>query len=285
MLTPKFSCSQNDKSVIISIYVPSVRASELELDVQSTLFTLHVNPYFLRLTFPHSLIEDDDSSALYDPGTGYLTVTLTKENLGQDFGDLGLLGRLIAPEQNVREMTSGIEVLDSDEVKVDGVDRLVNDTRKLTLDEERAIFLEAEKNDWRLPQAIPSNTPQVNLSTSLQKTYGFLDLHSGYFRGASYSQNEANDLGGDAETLPPDGRAKRGEERVEQKWDEDYYLRVPPHYSDYVNDEEIQELIRWRHPFSPPIPLSSLEFTEDEKMAMLRLPRRECTSPFLLPTI
>lgn len=54
--------------------------------------------------------------------------------------------------------------------------------------------------------------------------YGFLDMHSGYFRHVTHTENEANELGPDAEILNEDERRRRGEERVDKKFDEDHYL-------------------------------------------------------------
>lgn len=113
MITPRFSCSQDDSSVIVSAYCPAVRASEIETYVDDTLFSLHVAPYFLRLDFPASLIEDDRSSAVYDPASGYLTLTLTKLNRGENFPDLDLLGKLLAPPAQGPPRNPTIEVLSS----------------------------------------------------------------------------------------------------------------------------------------------------------------------------
>ena len=44
--------------------------------------------------------------------------------------------------------------------------------------------------------------------------------------------------------------------------------------ADYADDEYIQELIHWTHPFSD-LP-SDFQFTEQENLAMLKLPRKEC---------
>ncbi|KAF8579487.1 SHQ1-domain-containing protein [Ramaria rubella] len=265
MLTPKFSCSQTERSVKISIYVPSVRASDVEIHVDGTLFSLHINPYFLRLNFPKPVQEDDDSSAQYDPSSGFLTVILTKEVHGQEFEDLDLLSKLLAPRLDPRDESHPmIEVIDS---KEDEVHKLVEDTEKLSLEREHHVFLEAAKNDWRLPQHLSEvNSPR--LATTLQRRYGFLDMHSGYFRHVAHSDNEANELGPDAETLGENERRLKGEACVEKKFDEDYYL------ADFVNDEEIRDLIRWRHPYSPDSSQSP-EFTEDQKLMMLRLPRKE----------
>jgi len=261
-----------DAAVVVSIYVPSVRASDVEIHVEGTLFSLHINPYFLRINFPKRVIEDEESSAQYDPSSGYLIVKLTKEVPGEQFEDLDLLSKLLAPRSDTTDSGAPvIEVIGSNEeerqvTEEDEPEILVDGTEKMSLEREHQIFLEAAKNDWRLPQQVPDDTPQ--LAISQQRTYGFLDMHSGYFRHAAYSENEANELGPDAETLGSAARRMRGEERVQKKFDEDYYL------ADYVNDEEIQELIRWKHPFSP-LDGELLEFTEDDKLTMLRLPRKE----------
>lgn len=69
----------------------------MDIHVDGEQLTLHVKPYFLRLTFSHRLVEDDESSARYDPSSGYLTIVLTKEVPGEHFKDLDLLARLLTP--------------------------------------------------------------------------------------------------------------------------------------------------------------------------------------------
>ena len=83
----------------------------MEINVDDNLLTVHVNPYYLRLNFPHSLLEDDSSSVKYDPGSGYLHITLTKEQKGHHFEDLDLLAKLLAPR--VTKTAPTIEVLSS----------------------------------------------------------------------------------------------------------------------------------------------------------------------------
>jgi protein SHQ1 len=115
MITPRFSCSQDDRSVVVSAYCPAVRASEIEIHVEDTLLSLHVAPYFLRLNFPASVLEDDQSSAVYDPASGHLTLTLTKLKRGENFPDLDLLAKLLAPPAQIKPRNNNtiIEVLDS----------------------------------------------------------------------------------------------------------------------------------------------------------------------------
>jgi protein SHQ1 len=74
---------------------------------------VHINPYFLRLNFSDSLIEDDASSANYDPSSGYLTLALTKESPGKEFKDLDLLSKLLAPRPSVSAQPN-IEVLSTE---------------------------------------------------------------------------------------------------------------------------------------------------------------------------
>ncbi|KAF5365617.1 hypothetical protein D9758_003180 [Tetrapyrgos nigripes] len=214
-ITPRFQCSQTAESIIISVYCPSVRASDVEINVDDTLFSLHINPYFLRLNFSHPVIEDDASSAKYDPGSGYLTVTLTKQVKGEEFKDLDLLAKLLAPRPT-------------------------------------------------LPQKVPSEEP-IKLSTRGQ--YGFLDMHFNYFVNVSYTENEINELGVDAETCTISERRLKRLKHEDEKFDEEYYM------GDFADDENIQALIHWEHPHA--IDSEPFQYTEKENMTMLNLPQRE----------
>ncbi|KAJ3763760.1 SHQ1 protein-domain-containing protein [Lentinula raphanica] len=258
MITPRFSCSQTAESVIISVYCPSVRASDVEINVDGNLFSLHINPYFLRLNFTNSLIEDEASTAQYDPSTGYLNVTLTKEIKGQEFKDLDLLAKLLAPRPTVHEPI--IEILSSESTAEDP-DELVAETQKLSLHERE--ILEASQNDWQLLQEVPS-PEQPSLRVNAR--YGFLDLYSGYFINVAYTENEVNELGSEAETSTLLERRQRRVEHEDEKWDEEYYM------ADFADDDYIQELILWEHPH---LSDANTAFNEKENAAMLNLPRKE----------
>ncbi|KAH7877617.1 SHQ1-domain-containing protein [Lentinula edodes] len=259
MITPRFSCSQTAESVLISIYCPSVRASDVEVNVDGNLFSLHINPYFLRLNFTHGLIEDDASSAQYDPSTGYLTVTLTKEIKGQEFKDLDLLAKLLAPRPTVHEPL--IEVISSESTAEDP-DNLVAQTQNLSL-QEREIE-EGAKNDWQLFQDVPP-AEQPTLRVSAQ--YGFLDMYTGYFTNVTYTENEVNELGSEAEALTRLQRRQRRIKHEDEKWDEEYYM------ADFAEHEYIQELILWTHPHLSDN--GTFTYTEKENATMLNLPRKE----------
>lgn len=181
------------------------QASEIQLSTPtSTTFNLHINPYFLRLTFPHPVVDVDSidpsnaSSANYDPSGGTLTVTLCKAIPGSDFGDLSMISRLMAVDHSLKKDHSPtIEVLDSKEdgkedddsntsevqsgLNKDIMEPLRTEMGKLDLERERAVLLEgklvgrlllpssncftAEKNNWILPLN-PDKMPEPSLDTT-----------------------------------------------------------------------------------------------------------------------
>ncbi|KAJ7763147.1 SHQ1 protein-domain-containing protein [Mycena maculata] len=245
MITPRFECSQTAESVIIKIYCTSVRAGDVEIHVEDTLFTIHINPYFLRLDFSHSIFVDEESTAKYDPSSGYLTVTLTKKLKSQDFSDLDLLARLLAPRQSPL-----IEVICKEDADV--ADELVSRTNTLSLEHEELLL------------GLPGDRP---LTTILTQTYGFLNLHSGYFKHVSHTENEVNELGPDAETCPVQERRARRWKHEDEKWDEEHYM------ADYADDEYIQEFILWKNPRV--VANGPFQFTEQENLVLLNLPRKE----------
>ncbi|KAH9967827.1 SHQ1-domain-containing protein [Russula dissimulans] len=251
MITPRFSCSQDDRSVLVSVYCPAVRASEVEIHVDGTLLSLHVAPYFLRLSFPASVVEDDRSSAVYDPASGYLTLTLTKLDPGENFPDLDLLGKLLAPAKHNPPPRPSIHVLTCQDHTADP---------RTT---ERNEILQAE---CTFPQSVPDTLPA--LETSLQKPYGFLNAYTGYFLHVGTTENEINELGADAETLTISERRIRRSRHEDAKWDPEYYT------ADYADNEQIEELVAWTHPHLES-PSTRVVFTEAENAAMLRLPRKE----------
>ncbi|KAK0210604.1 SHQ1 protein-domain-containing protein [Desarmillaria ectypa] len=255
MITPRFSCRQTVESIIISIYCPSVRASDVELNVDDTLFTLHINPYFLRLNFSHALLEDDQSSATYDGGTGYLTIVLTKQTRGQEFRDLDLLAKLLAPRPTSNEVK--IEVLES---SPEDNNDLVAKTQALSIEPD---VLEAAQNDWQIPQTVPDLLPPLHLSTS----YGFLNRHSGYFVHVTHTENEVNELGAEAEQLSPEERRHKRIQHEDDKWNEEHYM------ADFAESDNIEPLLSWSHPHIKAS--GDFQFTEAEELVMLNLPRVE----------
>lgn len=182
------------------------------------------------------MLEDDASSARYDAGTGYLTVTLTKAHEGEDFKDLDILASLLAPHRQEQPKVSPmIEVLQSEsngseggiEEILDADEREILEGRSIIRSSEIAgtkLWLAAAENDWQLPQRpqIDEDASSIRLSTKQQ--YGFLDMYTGYFSHVSHTENEVNELGPDAENLTVSERRLRRLSHEDEKWDEDHYM-------------------------------------------------------------
>ncbi len=79
-------------------------------------------------------------------------------------------------------------------------------------------------NDWQFPQEIPG--PMASFRIEDVSRYGFLNRHSGYLQHISYTENEVNELGPDAEILSPAERRIRRIKNEDDKWDEEYYMYV-----------------------------------------------------------
>ncbi|KAG2157427.1 SHQ1 protein-domain-containing protein [Suillus clintonianus] len=260
MITPRFYCTQTLESVAVSVYCPSVRASDVEINIDETLLTVHINPYFLRINFPHPVLEDDQSSATYDPSSGYLTVTLTKETKGQEFPDLDLLAKLLAPRHVEVPKQPTIEVIESETSPQSELEELVDLTSAISL--EQRDILQAAENDWQFPQTVAESPLQL----STKRYYGFLDMYTGYFTHVAHTENDVNELGSEAESCLPEERRAKRLQHEEMKWDEEHYM------ADYVDDEYIQELIAWE---DRELAHAECIFTESENMTMLNLPRKE----------
>lgn len=100
---------------------------------------MHINPYYLRLNFSHPLLEDDESSARYDPGAGYFTVTLTKTVKGQEFQDLDLLAKLLAPPTPSAPEGPLVEVVASESNEESEQDQLEEAIQKLSLEQKEIL--------------------------------------------------------------------------------------------------------------------------------------------------
>ncbi|KAG2223282.1 hypothetical protein INT45_007008 [Circinella minor] len=223
MITPTFSVDQDDNAVIITINTPYVRAQDVDLHAQGNEFRFFLRPYFLRLYFPGNIIEDDDSTAKYDISSGKFHVRITKETKGEHFPDLDLLNKLLArrgetPNESNKTKKPLIEVIGGD------------DNEQEQKGEE---IQEAIDYNWELPQELPTNEILTTAS------YGFNNQYNGYFTHVQETMNEINDISDPEKSTPESRRQERGESE-DAKFDEDYYAM------DFINDEEIQHLIRYK---------------------------------------
>lgn len=66
LIVPRFSVSQTDSEVVISIRVPYVRVTSSEVHAQGREFTFFCKPYLLKLTLPLPVL-GEEARAVYDP--------------------------------------------------------------------------------------------------------------------------------------------------------------------------------------------------------------------------
>ena len=102
----------------------------------------------------------------------------------------------------------------------------VSELTLITKTMQLSRFPIAEKYDWQLPQELSALSELGALKLSDQQPYGFLNRHSGYFRHVQHTENEVNELSGEAESLSPEERRVKREAHEDKKWDPDYYMCV-----------------------------------------------------------
>lgn len=140
MLTPKFSLTQDENFVYVTINVPYIRVSSAELITEDCTFTFYCKPYLLKLTFPHAFKEEDEEcKATYDPflDNGTLVATLPKLEPGQHFPDLDLTSKLLFSPTNSTDAKAtsapSIEILGSEEYEASSPMNEENDEEDDTL--------------------------------------------------------------------------------------------------------------------------------------------------------
>ncbi|KAJ1952243.1 hypothetical protein EC988_003658 [Linderina pennispora] len=282
MITPKFSVQQDDTTVTVVITAPHVRAATIELDVNGDQLTFYAAPYYLRLTFPGRVVEDENSKAQLDHGSNNITVILTKETPGEVFENLDMLTSLLATRRE-RDAAAGSAA----EPRKPHIEEIGGGQTPLDL----KSMLEDEDFDWEIPQRLQAADNQELADRS--KNYGFDLQYNQYFA------NIASDGNGIMnsyrfESMDHAGRRERRMSDEYDRFDEDYYIE------NFMNDEEIMDLIHYKTQYHKALrriqktkkangqdaqPSSSevteadmaqdpFKFTEEENRAMMGLSRR-----------
>ncbi|RKP37967.1 SHQ1 protein-domain-containing protein, partial [Dimargaris cristalligena] len=301
MITPRFEVTQDDQAVVVTIHAPHLRSQDIDIHIQDFQLRFFAKPYFLRLTFPGQVVEDDQSTAKYDIAQGELVLRVSKAEPGEHFPDLDLLSKLLATTTERKTqlshgplievvgetVTSEIPSTDDHLDPAHAQDHNGDEDDDDDDDEE-----EEAEYDWDLPQEIE---PEVSATPALlnQARYGFENQHHGLFTHVQEMGNEINCLSS-PETLSPEGRRRERIAQEEAKFDPDYYL------SDLFDNDEIAELLAYQSPWKQCLreirrqlragPSSTLvqlttatlppllaSFTEAEQEQMRALPRKLLT--------
>lgn len=109
MLTPTFTCTQDEKFIIITIVLSAIcKARDSVFDICGNQFTFYCSPYYLRLRFNQSLREGSGERATFDVESEQLVVYLPKASPGETFDHLGNPQYLLATEKQQKKMTRRI---------------------------------------------------------------------------------------------------------------------------------------------------------------------------------
>ncbi|KAF9116386.1 hypothetical protein BGX27_003069 [Mortierella sp. AM989] len=218
MITPTFTVSQEENTVAVVIKAPHIKTQNVDFEVDGTVFKFNVKPYFLRLTFPGNIVDDERATATYNVGAGELTVILPKETPGEHFPDLDMLTKLLVRKSDLAEKQIKkplIEIVSSGDT--------LEGTEKLEKDEEF---------DWEMPQ-------EIRQEIFSEVRYGFNNRYSGFFTHVQETANDVLDVY-DPEQATLETRRENRIKRENDKFDDEYYM------SEFMNEEEIQHLLKYK---------------------------------------
>lgn len=267
MLTPYFSVTQDSEFVHVAVKVSHVRfsAAALEMVVDHDVFIFSLAPYYLRLRFPHALVDDERASAAFDLAAGAVNIRVPKAVPGQDFPELDLTAKLLARKEGPAPQGPLIEELDVGAAPAEPL-------------------ADAQAHDWEIRQ-------EVDASGLGGVRYGFNNAYSGVVGVSTSNGNDINELGDPERALP----AERIVERLVReniKFDAEYYA------ADYImarhplddDDKSYAEILRWKcpgtrafllwyraqqqKPESEREAVMPVEFTPEEHERMLQLPKK-----------
>ena len=259
MITPRFELSQTASELTVTVHAKYVRSQAVSILVASDVLHFHAHPYFLRLSFPHSVQDAEDPPATYDADTGMLNVTLAKceEKL---WADLDLLSKFLpnSGDDAIRK-TSQIGGCAGGGLRAPVVQEVGNSVVEVMEGvvqaddgdpgEARDNARETEDLDWHFPQTLhpadgdaaaggPSDRGTPNSLITSAEGYGFLQQHRDVFK---YLQEDYSTLF-DFTQNPEETLLE--ERRMFRRAHEDAAFS-PDHYmADFMQDREIKEFIQ-----------------------------------------
>ncbi|OWA54022.1 Protein SHQ1-like protein [Hypsibius exemplaris] len=264
MLTPRFTLSQDEQFVTVTIRVPFAKVSEAEVEVLDNELHFYSKPYHLRLYFTGDVVEEGLQTD-YHCSEASFDIKVRKKVPGTRFTDLEMITKLLTPPGSWTLMGPAIEELDS------GFDTPVSEDLQASKSETDCKF------DWLLPQSMPEEEVGAGDATLGRHKYGFGLQQHGVFRGLTEELRLVLDVK-DVDSLTP-GQVRAAREELEaEAFEEEHYL------ADLFYNEEIDELLNfkpwWIEVANSPAPVNDkLYFTEDELDVLKELPRQHLHVP------
>uniref|UniRef100_A0A7S4IA85 CS domain-containing protein n=1 Tax=Vannella robusta TaxID=1487602 RepID=A0A7S4IA85_9EUKA len=233
MITPVFEIEQNADFLVVRLRAPHIKVNTFDFYIEDKTFKFYGKPYFLRLVFPCSLVEDGREKATYDIDSGIVTISLPKKNAGEHFEDLDLLTLLKKKEDPSKQKTPAISVINEMENNASGTFHLSDTDGNST-----SVPLEDLENielDWDIPQELRSSE-----SSLLQRnTFGFNGNFCDYFDDLTEELYEILELPENPRNLTLEQRREIRVLRENTKFSIDHYM------ADYMEDDMIQEIMKF----------------------------------------
>ncbi|OWB70610.1 hypothetical protein B5S31_g289 [[Candida] boidinii] len=243
MLTPFFKCSQDEEYVYIDVKISNIRfsAPALEMVIEDNLFIFALPPYYLRLRFPHSLIDDEERSrAEFKSSESIIAIRVPKLNKGEDFPDLDLSAKLLARANDNQLEIGDSRVLGSLIIdKKDMGSSAVTQSDKRPLIQEMDIPQFNEKQvepateqmdtietegstfNWEIEQKLPEEVPNFTELSNVAK-YGFDNQYSNMMDVSLANGNDINELS-KPDVMNPDDRIIERVIKENLKFDPEFY--------------------------------------------------------------
>ncbi|AET38800.1 Hsp90 cochaperone SHQ1 Ecym_3309 [Eremothecium cymbalariae DBVPG len=231
MITPKFNVNQDEEFIYIKLHISNIRfnAPGLEIVVDGNLFVFHLSPYYLRLRFPHEMVDDERCTAQYNSNDESIAVKVPKTLKGQVFEDLDLSTKLLARQGEILAL-DGIEAREKlskvagksliEEVggasDING--RLSQTKEKFDWKERQQLQETGEKFNWELKQELQDSSDML-----LNHKYGFDDQYESIIRISLSNGNDINELD-DPENTSMDSRVLERISKENLKFDPEYYI-------------------------------------------------------------
>jgi protein SHQ1 len=111
-LTPRFVLSQKPSEVIVTVFVPTVRITNIEVLLEDSTLHFYASPYLLKLNFaPHEFATDAQGivSAQYNPSNQTVEIPLVKAQPNVEWPHLELTARLLQPQEIPKKWLHSVE--------------------------------------------------------------------------------------------------------------------------------------------------------------------------------
>lgn len=219
MITPRFSVKQDDEYVYVDIKISSVRFSgtELEMIADNNMFIFHVSPYYLRLRFPHEILDDERAKAEYQATNEAVVVRLPKAINGQYFEDLDVPTKLLSRHENKKESLPAAAARGPliQEISEPAIEAKLEDHSNSNIESIRNA---GEQFDWEIEQ-----TPHNNSGSLIKSKYGFDYRYEALLNTTLENGNDINDVP-DPDHTPSSDRVTQRLHQEDLKFDPDYYV-------------------------------------------------------------